>query len=196
MSDSGTPPPPPPGPDEGRGNPYGQGDYGQMPGMPAPGYQQPGPATRPPAMDQAVMLMKVGAGLSLLGLLLTLVNRGAIRDAVEKASEDAATPMTAEQIDSAVTLGVFGGIIIGLIGVGLWLWMASANGKGKSWARILATIFFALSVLGLLGSFAQDQPAISRILQLVQVLLGAYIIFLLYKKESTAFYQASSAPRP
>ncbi len=189
MSDSGYPPPPPPGPDEGQGN------YGQMPGMPAQGYQPPAPAARPPAMDQAVMLMKVGAGLSLLSLLLTFFMGDSIRDAIEEGASDASTQMTADLIVTAVAAATGLGIFFGLIGVALWLWMASANGKGKSWARIVATILYAISVLSFLGSFLQDQPLLTTVVSLLTVLLGGYIIFLIYKKESTAFYQASSAPR-
>ena len=185
MSDYGTPPPPPPGPES---------NYGQMPQMNQGGPAQAA-AVRPPAMDQAVMLMKVGAGLSLLGLLLTLLSRGTIRDAVEKASQSSATPMSQSQIDAAVTAGVAFGIVAGLIGVALWLWMASANGKGKSWARIVATVFFAISVLSFLASLIQAQPMLTRLLAVLQVLLGAYIIFLIYKKESSEFYRAASAPR-
>lgn len=182
MSDYGNPPPPP--------GPQG-GGYGQMPQM-DPSQAPPAAAvTRPPAMDQAVLLMKVGAGLSVLGLLLSLFMRDAVRDAVEKSS----TSLTPAQVDSAVTIGTATGIVFGLIGVGLWLWMASANGKGKSWARIVATVFFGFSVLGLLSTVIQPGPIVSKLLTVVSTLLGAYIIVLLWKKESSEFYRASSGPR-
>lgn len=150
---------------------------------------------RPPAMDQAVLLMKVGAALSLVGLLLTFVSRGAIRDGVQQASQDAGGTMTAAQVDAAVSVGIATGIAGGLIGVALWLWMASANGKGRPWARIVATVFFAISVLSGLFALSQPGPILSRLLSIVSVLLGAYIIVLLYKKESTEFYRAGSGPR-
>ncbi|GAB3077108.1 hypothetical protein [Phycicoccus sp. Root101] len=183
MSEYGTPPPPP-GPEGG--------SYGQMPQMDPSQAPSAAPVTRPPAMDQAVLLMKVGAGLSLLGLLLSLFMRDAIRQAVEKSNNGS---LTASQVDTAVTVGTATGIVFGLVGVGLWLWMASANGKGKSWARIVATVFFAISVLGLLSTLVQAGPLLSKLINVVSVLLGAYIIVLLYKKESSEFYQASSAPR-
>lgn len=183
MSDYGTPAPPQ-GPEGG--------GYGQMPQMdPSRAPQQPA-AVRPPAMDQAVLLMKVGAGLSVLGLLMSLFMRGAVRDAVEKSNNGS---LSADQIDAAVTIGTATGIVFGLIGVGLWLWMASANGKGKSWARIVATVFFGFSVLGLLSTLIQPGPVLTKLVTVVTTLLGAYIIVLLYKKESSEFYRASSAPR-
>lgn len=181
MSDYGTPPPPPPG---------NEGTYGQMPQM-SQGDTSQIAAARPPAMDQAVMLMKVGAALSLVGLLLSLFMKDAVRDAVEKSNAN----LTPAQVDSAVAIGTATGIVFGLVGVGLWLWMASANGKGKSWARVVATVFFAFSLLGLVSTLIQAGPVLSKLLTVVNTLLGAYIIFLLYKKESSDFYQASSAPR-
>jgi hypothetical protein len=162
-----------------------------MPQMDASRAPSTAPATRPPAMDQAVLLMKVGAALSAIGLLLSLFMRDAVRDAVEKSSSS----LTPEQVDSAVTIGTVTGIVFGLIGVGLWLWMASATGRGRSWARVVATVFFGLSVLGLLSTVIQPGPVLSKLLTVVSTLLGAYIIVLLYKKESSEFYRASSGPR-
>jgi heme A synthase len=153
------------------------------------------PVERPASIAQAVKLMYVGAALSLLGIIVTVLMKGAIRDAVEKASEKATTPMTDTQIDAAVTLGVTFAVITGLIGVALWVWMASANGKGRKWARIVATILFVLSVLSILSSLLQHPPALALILNLVMLALGAYILYLLYRPESTQYYEAQSAPR-
>lgn len=163
-----------------------------------PGYQGPvggQPVAQPASIAMAVKLMYVGAALSLLGLLSTLFMRGSIRDAVQKASDNAATHLTSAQVDAAVSAAVGVGVVSGLIGVALWLWMASANGKGRKWARILATIFFAFSVLGMLGSLAQHPPVLSLIISVLSVILGAYIIYLLYRPESSQYYAAQSAPR-
>jgi hypothetical protein len=162
---------------------------GQAAGAPA------GPVTRPPAMDKAVLLMKVGAGFSVLGLVISLLSRSAIRDAIEKSSAKQTTPLTQSQIDTAVTFSVVVAIIVGLIGVGLWLWMASANGKGKSWARIVATVLFGLSVLGFLANLVQAGTLLTKLVGFLGFLVGAAAIFFMYQKESSAFYKAASAPR-
>jgi len=163
-----------------------------------PGYEAPtarGPVSQPASIALAVKLMYVGAALSLLGIIVTFLSRDTIRDSVEKASRDATKPMTSDQMDAAVALGVGFGIVLGLIGVALWLWMAVVNGRGRKWARVVATVFFGLSVLSLLGSLVQKPPVLSLVLGLVSLLLGAYIIVLLYKRESTEYYEAQSAPR-
>jgi hypothetical protein len=188
MSDYSTPPPPP----EGEGP-------GQLSGMESmPGYQAPvsgAPVAQPASIAMAVKLMYVGAALSLIGVLSTVLMRGTIRDAVQKASDTATTHLTSSQVDTAVGLAVALGVVSGLIGVALWLWMAAANGKGRKWARILATIFFVLSVLSTLASLVQHPPVLSLIVSLISLVLGAYIIYLLYRPESTQYYAAQSAPR-
>ena len=191
---SSAPPPPPEGAGQGPAPDQGQGAY--PPAM--PGYEAPtarGPVSQPASIALAVKLMYVGAALSLLGIIVTFLSRDTIRDSVEKASRDATKPMTSDQMDAAVALGVGFGVVLGLIGVALWLWMAVANGRGRKWARVVATVFFGLSVLSLLGSLVQKPPVLSLVLGLVSLLLGAYIIVLLYKRESTEYYEAQSAPR-
>jgi hypothetical protein len=166
-----------------------------MPSM--PDYQAAAPAaavSRPAPIAMAVKLMYVGALLSLLGALSTLFMRDTIRQAVEKASAEAATPMSSGDVDAAVAFSVAFAVIVGIIGALLWVWMASANGKGRKWARIVATVFFGLSVLSTAGSLLQHPPALSLVLGLVTLVLGAYIIYLLYRPESTRYYQARSAP--
>jgi hypothetical protein len=163
-----------------------------------PGYQAPtarGPVSQPASIALAVKLMYAGAALSLLGIVVTFWSRDTIRETVQKASNDSATPMTSTQVDAAVAVAVGIGVFSGLIGVALWLWMAFANGRGRKWARVVATVFFGLSVLFTLGSLVQKPPVLSLVLGLVSLLLGAYIIVLLYKRESTEYYEAQSAPR-
>jgi hypothetical protein len=163
-----------------------------------PDYQAGQPAaavSQPPSIAMAVKLMYVGAVLSLLSALTALLMKDTVRSAVEKASAKATKPMTSSEVDAAVSLFVTVAIITGIIAALLWIWMAMANGKGRKWARIVATVFFALSVLNTAGSLVQHPPALSLILGIVTVLLGAYVIYLLYRPESTQYYEAQSAPR-
>ncbi|MEI2779009.1 MAG: hypothetical protein V9G19_24190 [Tetrasphaera sp.] len=160
--------------------------YSGGPGAPAV------PATRPPAMDMAVRLMQLGGLLSLIGVALTFATKGQIEDEVTKQMREAKPDVTQSSIDAAITFGLVFAVVLGLLGVALWFWMASANGKGKSWARIVATVFFVLSLISFLLSFAQAAPLLSRMLSIVSILVGAAAVFLMYKKESSAFYAASS----
>ncbi len=186
MTESPYPPP--------EGSPqYGQPYEGQSPyGPPQPaGSWAPAPVIRPPAMDRAVLLMKVGAVVSALSALLMV---GQVRDMVVESSrsQPANPPLTPDQIDTLVNVSMAIMIVTGLVGVGLWILMAVMNGKGTSWARIVATIFFVISVLSLVASFTQPQSLTSQSLPILTVAIGAGAIYYMYQKESTAFYEASS----
>lgn len=189
-------------PDYGQPN-YGQPGYGQQPtspygqgGVPAGGQPgQPVDTTQPASIKLAVTLMRVGALLSLISLVSVFFLMDQIRDEAEKSLATSGTEITDGALDAAVAIGVGFTVFLGLIGVALWLWMASANGKGRSWARVVATVLYGLYVLSFLASLAQSQPLISTLLSLVSLVLGGVIIFLLWKKESTAFYQANTAPK-
>jgi hypothetical protein len=191
MSDFGNAPPPPE-------RPYGQ-EMPQPPGgMPPIPDQAGGPRatpSRPPAIGQAVMLMRVGAVLSVVTALVSLTSRQNLRDFIEEQVSKQGSPISASDVDVLVNVALVSAFVTGLLGAALWLWMAWANGRGAAWARIVATILFGFSLLSALLSVFQPQSAASRLLDLAEVLLGAYIIFLLYRRESTEFYRARSAPR-
>ena len=192
-------PPPPPEPQGYPGMPGGPG--GPMPGAPGgpmPGMAPPPPQNvpRPQSVSNAVRLMYAGAALSLVGLLLTPMTADAIRTQIEDALEGQGTAMTQSQIDGFVTFAIAMGVVFGLLGVGLWLLMAWANGKGRSWARIVATVLFALNAVSLLTSLPQLGSApLPVALSALTTLVGAAAVYFLWRKESTAWIQAQSAPR-
>ncbi len=179
----------PPGPAE----PYPPMQPGNMPG---PGAQAASAPVQPQSIQRAVLLMRVGAGLSLLSIIITLLTRDSLRSQVARALRKSSTTLTAQQVDTAVTVAVSIAVVVGLISVGLWLWMASANAKGRSWARIVATVLGALSVLSLLSSVAQRQmTTLNLVVSLISLVLAIVILVLLWRKESSAYYEAVRAQR-
>lgn len=195
----GMPPPPPPAYGNQGAYPQGQAPvppaYGGMNAMPGSGYTPPAPMARPSAMDTAVKLMQAGGVLSILSLLATFLMMDTLRDEVTKQMKENDAGVSQSTIDAAVNVGLGVGILFGLLGAGLWFWMASANGKGKSWARIVATVFFVISLLSFLFSFTQTQPLISRVLSVLSILIGAAAMAMMWKKESSAYYNSMSAPK-
>jgi hypothetical protein len=179
----------PPGPAE----PYPPMQPGNMPG---PGDQTVSAAVPPQSIQRAVLLMRVGAGLSVLSILITLLTRDSLRRQLASALRKNSTPLTVQQVDTAVTVAVIIAVVVGLISVGLWLWMASANAKGRGWARIVATVLGALSVLSLLSSVAQGQmTTLNLVVSVISVVLAIVILVLLWRKESSAYYEAVKAQR-
>jgi hypothetical protein len=148
----------------------------------------------PPSIQRAVLLMRVGAALSVLSILITLLTRDSLRSQVTSTLRKSNAALSASQVDSAVSVAIGFAVVVGLVSVGLWLWMASANGKGRSWARIVATVLGVLSVLSLLFSLAQGQmTTLNLIVSLVSLALAVAILVLLWRKESSAYYDAVKA---
>lgn len=185
-------------PDEPR-EPFGSGGLPSFPTSPDEGAAAPqsgvpqADLTPPPAIVRAVQLMWAGAVVSVLSVVVGFITYGAFQDAVtdQLRAEDA--EVSQDVIDTAIAVGITFVIATGLIGVGLWLWMAWKNGQGRAWARIVATVLGGLNVLFTLLGFAggQSEP-FTLVLSVVNLALAATILTLLWKKESTAFYDAVS----
>jgi hypothetical protein len=145
-------------------------------------------------MSLAVRLMRLGAIVTLVGLLIPFFRMDAIRDQIEEDNPSFST----DEVDTALVGGLVFAVVLYAIFAGLWLWMASANGKGKTWARTTATVLgvlnFALATLSLVGSGAGmgDPDVFSVILTLVGLAIAATVLFLLYKPESSRFYDIKS----
>jgi hypothetical protein len=142
---------------------------------------------QPQSITTAVRLMWIGAGLSLLGIILGFVQR----DEIEKQVRESDSSLTADEVDDVVGVLLAFGVVIGLLAAGLWLWMASANGKGKSWARIVASVLGGLNILfALINIGAGNLPPVSVILTLLNLVLAAVVLFLLYRPDSNRYYDA------
>ena len=135
----------------------------------------------------AVKLMYVGAGLSLLGMLFALATRGQLRDQLIEEDPD----QTAAELDRAVNMASGVSLVIGLIAVGLWLWMARANGRGEAWARIVATVLFGLNIVLTTYNLAQT-TGFGVVINITAIVLSGAILWLLYRKDSNAYYTSAS----
>jgi sulfite exporter TauE/SafE len=148
---------------------------------------------RPPALRNAVRLMWVGAVLALVSAISTLAFSSKIRSAVIKAAvkanatrrSDGKTVLTNSQIHSLASATVIVLAVGGIIAVLLWAWMAWANSKGSRWARIVATVLFALNTISLI--FAFGRASITIIFVALGWLVGLAAVVLLWRKETTAY---------
>ncbi|KAA1380241.1 hypothetical protein [Aeromicrobium fastidiosum] len=195
----------PPEPDQ----PFGAGQTpypGQQPAQPAYGAYPTGPAGAPrqgpPAPEQpasislAVKLMGAGAGVSLISLIVSLLGLGSLKDDIARQMREADPSVTQSTIDAAYAVGIVFAIVVGAISVLLWLWMAWKNGQGRSWARVTATVLGALNVVFTLFGFAAggvETPTL--LLSVVNLVLAVVILVLLWRKESTQFFEGHTAAR-
>lgn len=181
------PTPPPPGP----AGPWPSDAPAAQPGPWASDYRSPvaGPVAKPQTIVNAVKLMYLGAVLTAVGVLATLLQVDTIRDTIE----DNDSSLTSSEVDSAVAFTIGFVIVSALISIGLWLWMASANGQGKSWARVVATVLGGLNILfTLLGVVSGGSTPLSLLISVISLALSAYILWLLWRPESTRYYEAMS----
>ncbi len=146
----------------------------------------------PPApVLTAVKVMYAGAAVSALSLVLTLVTIGSLRTAIHNRDHN----LTSAQLHSAEVVAVAAAVIFGLVGIGLWLWMAYANKAGRNWARITSTVFFGIDTLSLLAGLRQAEPVLTRVVSIVIWLIGLTAIVLLWRKESSEYFSATSRVR-
>lgn len=152
------------------------------------GSAEPEPAPRPAAptsVARAVQAMYVGAAASLIGVIITVLDRHAIRTAIINNNHH----LTASKINSDyhALLGV--AIVGGLIGVGLWIWMAVMCKAGRSWARIVSSVFFGIETLDLAIGGAVTGGGVARLYGILVWLIGLVAIVFLWQRPSTEFFK-------
>jgi hypothetical protein len=145
----------------------------------------------PPSVLNAVKLMYFGAVLSGVAAIIGLTAVGSVRTTLHNQANPA---LSTSQINLAVNVFIVGVVVVGLIGIGLWLWMAVKSKAGRNWARITGTVFFAINTLLLLGSITRPGAAASRIVNILGWLVGLGAIILLWRRSSSDFFKAQSAP--
>ena len=151
--------------------------------------QQSLPAQLPPSLRNAVRLMYAGAALEVIVLIVALVTISSLKAAIMKADPS----FTASQLHNAQVVGTASLVIGSVITIGLWLWMAWANGRGRRWARIVSAVFFGINTLDLVISFARVHATATAILAVLIWLVGLAAIVLLFRKDSSAFYQQQAS---
>ncbi|MCD9199274.1 hypothetical protein [Aeromicrobium wangtongii] len=201
---SGSTPPPYPGPTSPPPPPPYPGAY-PTGGYPAayptgPGgapMQRPPAPEQPPSMALAVKLMLIGAALSVVSLVYSFTTLDGLKDQVTDQLRENDPYVSQSVIDAAYGVSVGLAVVFGLLGAFLWVWMAWKNGQGRSWARVVATVFAGLNLLGLLFTVASSSTAepLSLVLSVLSGILGVVVLVLLWRRESSEFFTAAEASR-
>jgi cytochrome c biogenesis protein CcdA len=145
----------------------------------------------PGSVQNAVKLMYAGAVISFIGAIIVLAIHSRIESAIGKAAKNAkkVKPLTPHQLHTAEVTFVVALVVVLLIAVALWLWMARMNGSGRRWARIVASVLFGFNTLWLFYVFRAPATAIFVGLGW---LVGLGALFLLWRPESTQYYNSQS----
>lgn len=145
-------------------------------------------AEPPPPVRTAVKLMWVGAALALLGVLVVPRQTDAIRDQL------ADRPDAGIDIDTFVNTAIAVAVVVGLISVGLWVLMAVMNRKGKTWARITATVLAGLNILftlaAITGAAGASPTTLTLLLSVVSLVLAGVIVYLLWQRPASEWFDA------
>ena len=156
--------------------------------QPYPSTDRPVEPDKPPAPQSvlnAVKLMYAGAAVSTVSLIISLATISGTKDAIKKAKPS----LTATQVNQLNTFIIALAVVSGVIGVALWLWMARKNGEGKSWARILSTVLFALATVDLFGVVSQPKTVLGLVFPVLTWLIGLGAVVFLWRRESTEFFK-------
>lgn len=157
-------------------SPYGQNAYGQDPaGQPMPA----GSNGVPQLVNISFWLLIASGVIFVISVLtgLTQLDDPVFRQAFEDQVQGSGAGVTYEDIK-----GIIAGtlVVFAILGAGLYLLVAFFIRRGKNWARILGTVFAALSVLGLFGV-----PSLGT----VGNLLGIAAIVLLYLPAAAPYFR-------
>jgi len=162
-------------------SPYGQSGYGQSPYGQYPS-EQPQPTGSngvPQLVNISFWLLIASAAIFVIGMILglTQLDSPELRQLFEQQMRSSGTDISYDSMKSFIagTLVVFA-----IIGAALYLLVAFFIRKGKNWARILGTVFAALSVFGLFGV-----PSIGTL----GTVLGIVAIVLLYLPAAAPYFR-------
>ena len=154
------------------------------------GSQQPVP--QPPGPPQpvrtAVLLMYAGAALRAIVIIFDVTRIAGLTNPIWLRYPG----NSSGQIHTTKVVAVSIVVVTGLIAIGAWIWMARANGAGRTWARVVGCIFFGINTLGLLSVITRPHAASGLVLAVLMWLAGLGAIVLLWRRESSAYYQAGS----
>lgn len=144
----------------------------------------------PRPLRLALLLMLVGAAASLTQAVLTVVMWDRIWNMAFLVSltPDMVTGPFLATVDAGFATGY--GLVVGVLGLGLWLWMARSTHKGRRWVRVVAIVFGCLAVVSLVVSFAVTLVPAVRVSAVVVAAIGVATVVLLHHRDSAKFLTA------
>ena len=161
-------------------SPYGQTPYGQSPYGQYPSEQsQAATGAGVPKLVNYSFWMIIAAGvLSILSILITIptLDDPAMRSTFEEQLRGSGQNIAFEDVKGFI-IGTM--VVFALIGAGLYALVAFNVRKGKNWARILGTVFAALSLFSLFPAG----------LNTLVGLLGIAAIIMLYLPGAAPYFQ-------
>jgi hypothetical protein len=174
----------------GRAQPDVAGPIGQYPiGQYSVGQRRPTAAEVPPRVRSAIGLMRAGAVVTVLNLLLGFVAFG--RYNTEETNAQALGHTTAANSANTMAGSAAVGICTDFLGLICWLLLAMAARRGQGWPRVAGTVLLAIyTVIGLI-IMIQDKGAPGFVFTTILVwAMGVAAAVPLWSQQARAFAQA------
>lgn len=123
-------------------------------------------------------MMRTGAALSLLNMIVGLADIGALRNSVMANHPE----LSAQAVRTVANLAA-GGVIIGdVFGVILWLWLARATRKGRGWPRPVGTVLFVMYTAAKLGTIGGPGFYAGKVLDVAIWIVGLIALIALWTR--------------
>jgi len=157
---------------------YGQSPYGQSPYAQYPSDQPQAQGAVPQLVNTSFWLIIAAGALWVISMLVSLgtLDTPAVRDMFEQQMAASGTSVDFESI-KGVLIGTI--VVFAAISAGLYALVAFNVRKGRNWARILGTVFAALSVFNI----------VPLSLATLAALVGIAAIVLLYLPAAAPYFQ-------
>jgi hypothetical protein len=139
----------------------------------------------PQSVLNAVKLMYAGAVVSGISVILQFITIAVAQSTLRKEHPHYTAAHVHQLVVAAVTQVTF----VGVISIGLWIVMARTNLAGRGWARIAASVLFALNTINLIESVRVYGVQISLIPDALIWLIGLAAVVFLWRQESSDFFQ-------
>ena len=151
---------------------YGQAEYGQSPYAQGHPGQPQAPAAMPKQVNIAFWLIVASGAVWVISLLVSLgaLDSAAMRDMFQQQMSASGTDVKYEDLKPFLTGTI---LVFAAISAGLYALVALNVRKGKNWARILGTVFAALSVFSLFPLGLSTLAAVLGIAGIVLLYLPA-----------------------
>ncbi len=151
----------------------------------------------PETVSRAVRFMFAGAVASLVWGLYLIIVTVSSRSAALAANNSLSTGkrMTPSQFNSAFTGIVIYYVALTLVFVALWMWMARMNRAGRNWARITASVLFAVWTYEAYRSITALSTWIVLGLMIIMLAIwaaGLGALYYLWRPESKAFFKPTA----
>jgi hypothetical protein len=152
------------------------------------------PPSVPPSITRAERAMYVGAAASVIGIIVDLTTYSSLQNALAKRKNKNGQLLTHAQVVDLAHVEVVVLVVVGLIAAGVWIWMARSCRAGKSWARTVSTVLFAISTIGVfvsVGGGSLTAGAATRIYGFVVWIVGLIAIILLWQRASSDYFKGA-----